>query len=174
MRKSCVLLLLFGALALACSASPRSEVPLAVAPPCDSVAVLPFDVPKELHDGVKYTLADWTKEIPIALLEDSTIRVARPRQVPVRVDEGEELKVGRRLGVAAVLVGKVTVEDDGARLVIVAELLDTNQGLLMWTRTWTIEDILQKVPQLEQMKTEIIAGVKKRLEREAARQSARK
>lgn len=147
-----------------------------VAVPCDSVAVLPFDAPKDLHDGVKYILADWGKEIPVALLGGTTIRVARPESVRAAFTARgrDPVAAGNALGTATVLTAAVRVEDDGARLVIEAELLDTENGLLMWARTWEVDDILKKVQMLGEVRDEIIAGVKSRLQREAARQQPRK
>jgi TolB-like protein len=151
--------------------------PARSAAPCDSVAVLPFDAPKDLHDGVKYILADWVKEIPVALLNDTTIRVARPESVRTTIPTlrgAGPLAAGNALGTATVLTGMVRVEDDGAKLLIDAELLDTENGLLMWAKTWEVDDILKKIKALAEVRDEIIAGVKARLEREAARQQPRK
>lgn len=148
-----------------------------VAVPCDSVAVLPFDAPKDLHDGVKYILADWAKEVPVALLNDTAIRVARPESVRAALPTlrgGDPLAAGNALGTATVLTGRVRVEDDGAKLFLDVELLDTRNGLLMWAKTWELDDILKKIKALNDVRDEIIAGVKARLDREAARQQPRK
>src|SRR4051812_37529334 len=80
-------------------------------PPAGSVAVLPFAAPNDLHDGVILILADWVKEIPYELIKgDSSLRVVRPQSVqsltPPR-DPDEAVLAGQRLGVAAILTGKV-------------------------------------------------------------------
>ena len=132
----------------------------------DSVAVLPFAAPSDLHDGVKWHLSRWPKEVPLLLLEDSTLRVARPRSVAKLGPREDDLWAGRQLGVASILVGEVRAEDDGARLVVEAELLEVDTGLLLWTKTWEIVDIAQKNETLDRIRVELADGVKKRLTRE--------
>jgi TolB-like protein len=159
------------------TARPDAPKNPARAVPCDSVAVIPFEAPKDLHDGVKYILADWAKEIPLALVTDTGLRVARPESVRAALAgqrERDPLAIASRLGVASVLTGSVRVEDDGGKLFLDAELLDAETGLLMWTKSWELDDVWKKVKALGDARDEIIAGVKARLEREAARRQARK
>lgn len=132
----------------------------------DSVAVLPFREPTGLHDGVKWHLGRWVKEVPLLLLEDSTLRVARPRAVAEFPNKKDEIVAGHHLGVAAVLTGEVMVEDDGQRLVVEAELVEVDTGLLLWTKRWEITDIEKKNETLESIRVELAEGVKKRMQAE--------
>lgn len=143
-------------------------------PARDSVAVFPFDAPADLHDGVKFHLTGWLREIPVGLLTDTSLRVARPQIVQALRKPLDPLRAGQQLGVASILTGSVKVEDDGARLLLIVELLDTQNGLLMWTRTWELDDIFRKNELLPQVRDEIIEGVKKRFERESAQRQVRK
>ena len=135
----------------------------------DSVAVLPFAAPADLHDGVKWHLSRWPKEVPLLLLEDSSLRVARPRSVEKLGLREDELWAGRQLAVATVLAGEVRAEDGGARLVVEAELLEVDTGLLLWAKSWEIADISKKNEILERIRVELADGVKKRLSREEMR-----
>ncbi len=133
----------------------------------DSVAVLAFAAPSDLHDGVKWHLSRWPKEVPLLLLEDSSLRVARPRSVEkLAAARDDELWIGKQLAVATVLVGEVRAEDDGNRLVVEAELLEVDTGLLLWAKKWEIADIAQKNEILDRIRVELADGVKKRLARE--------
>src|SRR5262245_36141008 len=159
---------------IAGSGAAQNAAAARTAVPRDSVAVLPFYYPKDIHDGVKHYLNGWVREVPVALLTDSGLRVARPASVKELGPIKDELMAGHRLGVATVLVGRVKVEDEGARMIVEAELLDVENGLLMWTRTWELNDIFKKVSALNGVRDDIIAGVKKRLEREADQRQPRK
>ncbi|MFO0879554.1 MAG: hypothetical protein U0840_19590 [Gemmataceae bacterium] len=153
---------------------PAGGAPPSASPAPDSVAVFPFDAPKELHDGVKIHLNAWLREIPTALVADTALRVARPARVQEQARANDYLHSGAQLGVSAILTGQVRAEDDGQRLILEVELLDTRNGLLMWTRTWELDDVFRKNERLPQVRDEIVEGVKKRFEREAALRTARK
>lgn len=135
--------------------------------PARSVGVLLFSHPETLHDGVKWHLRRWVQEMPRQLLEESTLRVARPASVERLRTSGDELLSGQQLGVATVLTGRVESSEEGDRLVVEAELVETETGLLLWAKTFEIEDIFKKNEELERIRREIVAGVKQRLMRES-------
>lgn len=130
----------------------------------DAVAVLPFAAPAGLHDAVTWHVDSWPRLVPGLLLDDSTLRVARPSQV-AKWHGQDPLWAGKQLQVGAVLTGSVRAEDDGARLVIEAELLEVETGLLLWTKRWEEDDLAKKIDTLERIRGELAQGVKKRLQR---------
>ena len=107
----------------------RSPAP-AVVGGIDSVAVLPFenvggDPDREyLSDGVAETLLNELSRLP-----DLKV-IARSTSFRFRGSDVDPRKVGRDLGVGAVLTGRVSQRGD--TLVIGAELVDVAQGTQLW------------------------------------------
>ena len=107
----------------------RSPAP-AVVGTIDSVAVLPFenvggDAEREyLSDGIAESLINELSRLP-----DLKV-IARSTSFRFRGSDVDPRKVGRDLGVGAVLTGRVSQRDD--TLVIGAELVDVAQGTQLW------------------------------------------
>jgi serine/threonine-protein kinase len=96
----------------------------------DSVAVLPFenvggDPDREyLSDGISETLINELSRLPNLKV------IARSTSFRFRGGDVDPRKVGRDLGVAAVLTGRVSQRGDA--LVIGAELVDVARGTQLW------------------------------------------
>jgi eukaryotic-like serine/threonine-protein kinase len=101
----------------------------------DSVAVLPFenvggDPDREyLSDGVAESLINKLSRLPNLKV------IARSTAFRFRGSEVDPRQVGRDLGVAAVLTGRVSLR--GESLVIGAELVDVAQGTQLWGEQYT-------------------------------------
>ena len=119
-----------------------SATPLAVAQPSTGVpavrrepfiAFIPFVASGQgdrtyLTDGIN-------AEVTLRLASMRTIRVAEPRSLRIASQGETDIRViGKRLGVAVVLRG--TVQHDGDRLHITAQLLRASDGRPLWSKTY--------------------------------------
>ncbi|MFM7149639.1 MAG: hypothetical protein ACKO23_07330 [Gemmataceae bacterium] len=132
----------------------------------NAVVVFPLQFPDGIHDGVKWHLKRWVEEVPYLILESGFLYIVKPEQVLARKDRMDPCQLALNLRAGSVLTGFVFPENDGEKLTIRAELIQSSTGFLMWTKSWTIEDVFQKNDRMDQIRLEIAQGVRKRLEGE--------
>jgi TolB-like protein len=102
-----------------------------------SVAVLPFADLSEQHDQ-EYFSDGLAEEIINALAQVDGLRVTgRTSAFSFRERKGDLRSLGRKLGVANVLVG--SVRRDGSRVRVTAQLVRTGDGRHLWSQTFERE-----------------------------------
>ena len=106
-------------------------------PPLHSVAVLPFTIPG--HTASQDAFADGLlAELIDSLNRIGGLRVLAPTSsLPLRDQSIPATEVARRLNVGAVLEGSIA--RDGARIRMVAELVDAGTGFTLWSHRYDIE-----------------------------------
>lgn len=103
----------------------------------DSIAVLPFIDQSQKLDQSYFALG-LAEEITSLLGRSEGIKVSASRSSQILADKGlTPVDIGRRLKVKAVLTGSIRAQ--GNRLKIRVELLDTENGHALWTKTFLRE-----------------------------------
>jgi serine/threonine-protein kinase len=99
-----------------------------------SIAVLPF-VNRSADPEEEYLSDGLAEELIGALARIGSLRVAaRTSSFAFKGKTGDVTEIGEALNVATVLEGSVRREGD--RLMVLAQLIDANDGLLLWSETW--------------------------------------
>jgi len=107
------------------------------APAIDSLAVLPFDNTRDdpgvdyLSDGIAESLINQLSQLPQLSV------MARSTAFRYRGSEVDPQQVGEELGVGAVLTGRVVQQGD--RLNVQAELVETERGTQLWGQQYERE-----------------------------------
>jgi len=147
----------------------------------DSLAILPLvnasDNPdlEYLSDGITETIINNLSQLPrLRVMARSTV-FRYKRQLSSQtgpVEPIDPLRIGRDLGVRAVLTGRVTLRGDA--LVVSTELVDTSDGALIWSEQYNrkLSDIFAIEEQIsqeisEKLKLKLSGAQKRKLTRRA-------
>jgi TolB-like protein/DNA-binding winged helix-turn-helix (wHTH) protein len=130
-----------------------------------TIAVLPF---RNLAAGDAYFAEGVGEEILAQLTREPAFRVAGPASAAQFAGEPDVRKVGRSLGVDYVLQG--SVRPDGDRVRVNAALVQTRDGMRLWSETYDrkLDDILAIQSAIGQA---VASGLKRRLVHSGANDS---
>lgn len=132
-----------------------------------SIAVLPFEN-ATADDGAEYLVDGVTEALIHSLSRLPGLRVlARSTVFRYRGKTSEGPALGKRLGVDAVLMGRVSQRQDD--LMIGTELVSSRSGWVIWGAQFS-----RKASDLLAIETELAAGISEKLRAELAGQSGRR
>jgi len=116
------------------AARPAAAAEVAVRTPEPSIAVLPFRTVGGGTEG-EYFSEGMTEDVIAALSRVRGLRVAaRTSSFAFRGKDDDVRRIGRELGVAAVLDG--SVRQAGQRLRVTTQLIDVASGYNLWSERW--------------------------------------
>jgi TolB-like protein len=116
--------------------------------PLESVAVLPFDIQCSLGsptDQVKEDTGRLAANLAVALEKNTSLRVIGPDKAVAAGDVKDPMKLGRALGVSAVLCESVVItivslKEQKVRVAASVSLIEVDTGYVVWEKDFALLD----------------------------------